>query len=131
MINSNVFLEYFLQVSFEILPQAAKKREMPLVRRLASHLSKFQRFSSSLLKKTLSRKTISFQNSITIMNAFIPNDKQVLVSKRRKHCQSHGMTVKKFSGVLFFYSCAVYIAVTSYKTAMKKYCFYVICDEIL
>ena len=32
----------------------------------------------------------------------------------------HGVPVKKICGVLFFYSCAVYIAVTSYKTAMKK-----------
>ena len=33
---------------------------------------------------------------------------------------THGVSVKKFCGVLFFYSCAVHIAVTSYKTAMKK-----------
>ena len=88
VININIFLEYFLQVSYEILPQAAKHVRCLLCDDyLASHLSKFQRFSSSLLKKTLSRKTISSQNSITTMNAFIPNDKQVLVSKRRKHRQ--------------------------------------------
>ena len=70
--------------------------------------------------KTRNKKRINMTRVGNWYWAPTPWDLQVGQGFRFARGKGITVSVKKICGVLFFYSCAVYIAVTSYKTAMKK-----------